>query len=176
MPMDGSDLDDLQRLANKDKQFEFPQIPYISSLNGQIRLLSDPSRDKYLSIEIERATNWRNLHRLYSRFKNCVSTLTAKISADGIPVPPRVTSFQEMMEKNWDIGNAQEAALSVHLSDFERVDYSHNVDKKELGIALQKFAREFMGDNGDDNGGVPNYNFASTGLCPTPVETMVRFK
>ena len=174
--MDGSDLDQLLRLAKKDIPHETSQNLYIEDLDQQIKLLSEASRNKYLTTEIRRATDWGKLHDLYSRFENCVSTLTTKISVDGIPVPPLVAPFQKMMEKNWDIGNAQETAFFMHLSNFDNVDYSRDVDKKKLGAALREFVKEFMEPGGtDDADGSLNSGIDSNELPLTPIDTMVGF-
>lgn len=175
IPTDGSDLDDLQQLAENGNLCHEPQAPYVTCLSDQMKFLSEASRDRYYKAEIERAKNWRRLYSLYRRFENCVSTLTAKISADGIPVPPAMTSFQEMLEKNWNTGNAQETAFMTHRNDFDLADYSRDVDKKRLGNVLQKFVGEFMlasepGDSDDFlySGFPPNHE-----LPPTPIETKV---
>lgn len=174
--MDGSDLDQLLRLAKKEIPHDTSQTPYIGNLNQQIELLSDASRNKNLRTEIRRAADWGKLYELYSRFENCVSTLTTKVSVDGIPVPPLVAPFQKIMEKNWDIGNAQETAFFVHLSNFDQVDYSRDVDKKKLGTALQKFVREFMEPSGTvDADDILNSEIDSNELPLTPIDTMVGF-
>jgi hypothetical protein len=78
------------------------------------------------------------------------------------------------MEKSWDTGDAQETALFMHRSDFDRVNYSRDVDKKELGNALQKFVGEFMGGPGtDDADDIPDFDFASNEQLPTPIDTVV---
>lgn len=157
-----------------DNQHGTYQIPRISSLNEQTRLLSDASRNKYLKSEVQRAADWRMLYMLYSRFGNCVSTLAAKIRADGIPVPPKVVLFQKMMEQNWNTGNAQEAAFFMHRSDFDKVDYSPDIDKKKLGDALQEFIKEFVIDSGSDSADdILDSRAAVNELPLTPIGTMV---
>jgi hypothetical protein len=175
IPTDGSDLDDLQQLAETGNQRHEPQAPYVARLSDQMKLLSEASRDHYIKAEVERATNWRGLYSLYSRFENCVSTLAAKISADGIPVPPAMTSFQEMLEKNWNTGNAQETAFNTHRAEFDLADYSHDIDKRRLGNVLQKFVGEFMLSRGPGDSDDFLYSgFPSNHeLPPTPIETKV---
>jgi hypothetical protein len=175
VPMDGSDLDHLQRLAKNDNQCHKSQVLYITRLSEQMKFLSEASRNKYTKTEVERATNWRRLHSLYRRFENCVSTLSAKVSVDGIPVPPTVVPFQEMLEKNWNTGDAQETSFFTHLVDFDGADYSRDIDKKRLGNVLQKFVGEFMlGGGTDDSDDFLYSGFPSNyELPPTPTETKV---
>lgn len=178
IPTDGSDLDDLQQLVGNSDPRHKPQAPYVARLSDQMKFLSEASRDHYIKAEIERATNWKRLYSLYSRFENCVSTLAAKISVDGIPVPPAMTSFQEMLEKNWNTGNAQETAFFAHQTDFDRADYSRDIDKKRLGNVLQQFVGEFMsGEGSGDSDDFLYSGFPSNHeLPPTPIETKVNSK
>ena len=91
-------------------------------------------------------------------------------------MPPLVAPFQKMMEKNWDIGNAQETAFFMHLSNFDNVDYSRDVDKRKLGAALQEFVGEFMEPGRtDDADGNLNSRIDSNELPLTPIDTMVGF-
>jgi hypothetical protein len=175
IPTDGSDLDDLQQLAENGNQRHKPQALYVACLIDQMKFLSEASRDRYIKAEVERATNWKRLYSLYSRFENCVSKLAAKTSADGIPVPPAMTSFQEMLEKNWNTGNAQETAFITHQADFDLADYSHYIDKRRLGNVLQKFVGEFMLGGGPGESDHFLYSgFPSNHELPsTPIETKV---
>lgn len=179
IPIDGSDLDSLQRLADGEIQHQTAQTPYTATLSDQTRLLNDATKRTYLNSEIKRATDWGKLHSLYKRFEACASTLTAKISADGIPVPPTIVPFQKMMEMHWDTGNAQETAFFTHLSDFDRTDYSHDIDKKELHNALHKFVGAFVWDDETEHAdGTVSSRLASNELPSTPTNTVVshRFK
>jgi hypothetical protein len=77
------------------------------------------------------------------------------------------------MEKNWEIGNAQETAFFTHLSNFDYVDYSRHVDKTKLGKAFQKFVAEFVAGDAED---ILNSELASNELPTTPIETVVGLK
>lgn len=89
-------------------------------------------------------------------------------------MPLVIAPFQNMMEENWDTGNAKETALYMHGSAFDREDYSRDVNKKRLGNGLLKFVREFTEGGGNEEvDDILHSGFASNELPPTPIDTMV---
>ena len=74
----------------------------------------------------------------------------------------------------WAIALIQLLLSACERSDFERADYSRDVDKRELGNALQKFVGEFMegGGSGDAIDTFDNQIYSNEPPL-TPIDTIV---